>query len=265
MSKNKELATSEKNTAIEQVPEHLKGMIGNQSGMEQVEQADLLLPRLGLCQALSPQRRKSDAAYIEGLEEGQLFNTVTKENYGVELEIIALFFFKNRIKYFDIDEGGGVDCLSANAIDGGRISPDGCSICKFSKWGNGETDDAHGNDSPLCTLYHNFMAFLPDTNSPIAISYKSTGLKVSKQLLASIRLTQLPMYAKRYKVTVVEMKSGSNVWYEKKLTLAGFVEPELFKSMEQQFKVLKDMNIQIDTTGEGGDTSFGSETGNTEL
>lgn len=266
MTKNSEITVTKK-TAIstqEEVPDFLRGEIGHQAGMENVDQGDLLLPRLGLCQSLSPQRKKTHASYIEGLNEGQLFNTVTKEIYGEELEICILFFFKNRIKYFDLDDGGGIDCMSLNGIDGGRICPDGCSTCKFHKFGNGETDDEHGNDAPLCTLYHNYMAFTYATEipTPIAVSYKSTGLKVSKELLAQVRMTRLPMYAKKYKITVVTARSGDNEWFEKKLTPMGFVEPDLFRQMEINFKALKDINIKVDTTGEEaeGDASFDSGT-----
>lgn len=236
--------------------------------MEQVDQSDILIPRLGLCQSLSPQRRKDDKAFIEGLQEGQLFNTVTQEIYGSEVKVIPLFFFKNRIKYFDIEDGGGIDCTSANAIDGGRISPVGCSSCRFSTWGNGATDDEHGNDPPECTLYHNFMSFTFHSDpSPLAISYKATGLKLSKQLLAGVRLTRLPMYAKEYKVTVVEMREGKNLWYEKKLVPVGFVDQDLFKQMETNFAALREAKIAVDTTGEADDTAFpgGDSQTHTEL
>lgn len=266
MSK-KDLEVTNKSTSIstEEVPDFLRSELGNRSGMEKVDQADLLLPRLGLCQALSPQRRKSDPAYIPELQEGQLFNTVTKEVYGEELEIIALFFFKNRIKYNPIDQGGGIDCISTNAVDGGRISPVGCASCRFSVWGNGQTDDEHGNDSPECTLYHNFMAVIPASVTPIAISYKATGLKVSKQILAAIRLTNLPMFAKKYKVTVSEMKSGNNQWYEKKITPLGYVDQATYRAAEEMFNSLSEKNIHLDTTGEEGDTSFHTDPGTTEL
>lgn len=246
-----------------EIPEWLKGEVGQQHGLENVDQSDLLLPRLGLCQALSPQRRKSDSSYIEGLNEGELFNTVTKEIYGEEIEIVALFFFKNRIKFNPIEEGGGIDCISINGVDGGRICPDGCSACKFSVWGNGETEGDATNDSPLCTVYHNFMAFAMKDNSPVAMSFKSTGLKVSKQFLASVRLTNMPMYARKYKITVKEMSSGQNHWFEKQINFIGFPTAEEYKNFEHQYKQLKAMNVQVDMSGEAGDTSF--ETEKTEL
>lgn len=257
------------NKSIEKLPAFLKEQVGQHQGMENVDQSDLLLPRLGLCQSLSPQRRKNDPLFIPGLEEGQLFNTVTQEIYGIELDIFSLFFFKNRIKYFPIDEGGGIDCISTNGIDGGRISPVGCASCKFSTWGNGAIDDEHGNDPPACTLYHNYMSYTDQgiAPTPLAISYKSTGLKASKQLLASIRLTNLPMFAKKYKVTVVEMREGPNNWFEKKLTPGEYVSEKKYGELEQLFNQLKSININIDSRGEE-DSSFehgANDVGSTNL
>lgn len=239
-----------------EVPDYLKDQIGKQHGMENVDNTDIVIPRLGLCQALSPQKRKNDTLYIQGLEDGMLFNTVTRRIYGEKLKLIMLFFYKNRIKFNPIDEGGGIDCMSVNGVDGGRICPDGCAGCKYSRWGNGETDDEHGNDAPLCTLYHNYMCYIPEEHSPIAASFKVTGIKDSKQILAGIRLTRLPMYAKFYEVTVVEKQQGKNLWYEKLITPQGFVPPDLFKEMENNFKALQDAGVRVDTTGEA-DEAFG--------
>jgi hypothetical protein len=263
-TKKDELTTISKGE-IEQVPEFLQSEKGSQLGLEQVEQGDLLLPRLGICQALSPQRRKTDSSYIEGLVEGQLFNTVTNEIYGEELEVYMLFFFRNRMKFFPIDEGGGIDCLSANGIDGGRISPDGCSICKFSHWGNGVTKGEGSNDAPLCTMYANFLAMTVSDLHPLAISYKSTGLKISKKFLAEVRLSNMPMFAKKYKICSTTMRDGSNEWFEKKIITMGFVkESEIYNRLKEQFESMKDMAVTI----KGDDTSFegeGEQQGRTEL
>jgi hypothetical protein len=259
-SSKTEIAKNEKTELvnIEQVPDFLQAHLGQSTGLEDVDQSDILIPRLGLCQALSPQKRKSHASYIEDLKEGDLFNTVTQEIYGESLEVIVLFFFKNRIKYFDIDAGGGIDCISSNGIDMGRISPDGCSVCKFSTFGNGEeVVEGEKQSPPECTLYHNFMLIETKTMSPLAASFKSTGLKVSKQLNAQIRMSRLPMYAKRYKISSVTARSGDLEWFEKKFTVLGFVNPDVYKEMEKNFETLKKANIKVDTTGE--DESFDSE------
>jgi hypothetical protein len=104
-------------------------------------------------------------------------------------------------------------------------------------------------------MYHNFMAWLPEYQTPIAISYKATGLKISKQFLASVRLTRLPMYAKKYKVVVTETRDGSNMWYEKKVIPQGFVDKEVYNEMLNLFESLKQTAFKVDSTGEV-DTSF---------
>jgi hypothetical protein len=268
----KDLAVVNRSTGLagrEEIPDFLRSDIGKSTGMENVEQSDILLPRLGLCQALSPQKRKSHSSYIDGLLEGQLFNSVTQEIYGETLDVIPLFFFKNRIKFIPMDAGGGMDCQSQNGIDGGRICPSGCASCQYSIWGNGKAlADGEQQDPPACTMYHNYMTFNPNDMTPIAISYKSSGLKLSKQLLAQTRLTRLPMYAKVYKVTVVVQKDGANEWFEKKITPTKFVDQDMYREMERNFQNLKDMNIHVDTTGETEDESFehGENTsGSTEL
>jgi hypothetical protein len=239
-----------------EIPDFLKADYGKNTGMEKVEQSDILLPRLSVCQALSPQKRKTHSAYIEGLQEGQLFNTVTQEIYGEEIEVIPLFFFKNRIKFLPIEAGGGIDCQSQNGIDGGRLCHN-CMSCQFSIWGNGAPATSEvANDPPKCTMYHNFMSFLPSEMVPLAVTYKATGLKLSKQLLAQQRLSRLPMYARVYSVKVVVMKSGDNEWYEKKIIPVRYVDKDMYAEMERNFNALREMNITVDTTGESDDSSF---------
>ena len=54
------------------------------AGLENVTQEDLIIPRLKLVQALSPQVQKHDGAYIEGISVGDVFNTVTNEFWSGE-------------------------------------------------------------------------------------------------------------------------------------------------------------------------------------
>jgi len=45
-------------------------------GSEDVGMDDIILPRIDVIQALSPQIKKSDAKYIEGAEQGKIYNRV---------------------------------------------------------------------------------------------------------------------------------------------------------------------------------------------
>ena len=46
-------------------------------GLENVTNDDITIPRLAIIQSGSPQRKKKDEKYIEGADEGMIFNTVT--------------------------------------------------------------------------------------------------------------------------------------------------------------------------------------------
>ena len=78
-------------------------------GFEDTKQTDVLIPRLALAQALSPQVTDGDPNRIEGLKVGDLFNSVTGRIYGREVHVQLLRKMPLRAMEFrSIDDGGGV-------------------------------------------------------------------------------------------------------------------------------------------------------------
>src|SRR5438128_5866074 len=70
---------------------------------------DVTIPRLAIAQALNPQLKRSDPAYIEGLAQLDMFNTVSGENYGTgPLRFTPLVFRKRAIEFIPRAAGGGV-------------------------------------------------------------------------------------------------------------------------------------------------------------
>src|SRR5687768_3865814 len=65
-------------------------------GFEGMDQADVTIARLALAQSMTGVAKKANPDYVEGLEEGLFFNSLTKEVYGKKVRFIPLFFFKNR-------------------------------------------------------------------------------------------------------------------------------------------------------------------------
>ena len=50
---------------------------GTKMGFEEVTTDDLQMPFVRILHAMSPQLKKSDASFIEGAVQGDIFNTVT--------------------------------------------------------------------------------------------------------------------------------------------------------------------------------------------
>lgn len=69
--------------------------------------ADFSMPFLAVVQSLSPQRQKGDAKYIEGAEEGDLFNTVTNELHKGTVQVIPVKYEMAYNVWRPRDLGGG--------------------------------------------------------------------------------------------------------------------------------------------------------------
>ena len=59
-------------------------------GFEEVTSSDVQIPFIRVIQALSPQIKKSDSAFIKGASQGDIFNTVTKQFWSAEEGILVI-------------------------------------------------------------------------------------------------------------------------------------------------------------------------------
>jgi hypothetical protein len=103
--------TDEDNGALvlvqDQVPEHLKDAIAGNRGSENVGQEDLVIPRLEVLQALSPECTEGNEAYVKGARPGDLMNSVTKQIYGREAHVVPVHYTKQYLVWIHRDNGGG--------------------------------------------------------------------------------------------------------------------------------------------------------------
>jgi hypothetical protein len=220
--------------SLEQRPDFIKQ---SQRGQDAVEQKDLTLPRLGLCQSGSPQRKKSSPLFIEGLTDGEFFNTITGEIYGEgPISFTPLFMYKSRIKFNAFDDGGGIDCQSFNSIDGGRHSKT-CAECPFSQWGDG---------APDCLLLYNYPVLILPKRELAVLSLKSTAVKIAKQFNSLIQLRNADSFAGLYTIqSALETRQG-NEFATLVIKNAGWVDAATYQLAEGFFEQLKGKTIQTD-------------------
>lgn len=185
---------------------------GGQRGLEDARREDLILPRVSICNSLTPQRKKDDTSYIPGLEEGQLFNTVTGEIYDDgEVQVIPLFFFLSRIYFNPLTEGGGIRCQSLDSI---TPLPPGlaltCEACTFKDWTDAEVKQER---KPKCMEFRNFACLKLPELQPLVVSFKSTGSKMAKLWISIMRMRTGSAYASIYKVTSATLKNSVQTWH----------------------------------------------------
>lgn len=230
---------------------------GQSRGTEAMDQSDITLPRLALCQSNTPQRKKSDANYIPGLEEGDFFNTITGTNYGKKVELIPILFTKQRIKFNPLDQGGGIDCRSFNAKTGGHYSPEDCDKCQYSQFRIVDGEQV----KPECLLFHNRASWVLGHNDLVVSSLKSTGLAVSKQWNSLVKISNRDMFGRVYELVSAEATKGGNQFYTVKINPKGWTPEDIYIQMVEYFDGLRNKNIVMDTTGMGHDeeTNFDTE------
>ena len=199
-AKTQSLATTQSGSLAE-MPEYLRKAPGEQRlGNENVTSNDVTVPRLALCQSMSPERKKSNPKYIEGLEEGMFFNTVTKEIYGKELRFVNAHYYRSRILWAGEkgEVGGGIKCSSRDGVMGSGDPGGNCANCPLS---------AFGGD---CNLFMNFPLLVVRKNGSVDLSeiviasFKSLALKTGKHLNTLVNIRNADRFAGVYKLSSVE-------------------------------------------------------------
>src|SRR6266481_2377146 len=85
-------------------PEYLQRKQAPRGG-EEIDQSDLIIPRLGLAQKMSDEIDEDSPKYIPGLKEGMFFNNISKEIYGRAVNIVPVFKFASRVRWESREKG----------------------------------------------------------------------------------------------------------------------------------------------------------------
>ena len=228
-----EIAKVDKNTSLAAAPSFMEK--GDRRGLETISKEDMLIPRLSLAQMLSPECTEGDPKAIPGCKAGDFFNSVTKQLYGPGPLFLQIIRKDNprAMQYKPLDQGGGV--LDPNVpLTDDRL-----------KWGeNGE--------KPVATLFRDYLAVIHPSRELIALSFKSSGIKVAKQLNGLITLRNKPIFAGRYEVTSkTELKPKPHKVYI--IQNADWIGGEGTGTTEADYlfgaelwEALKDVDVKID-------------------
>lgn len=221
MSSKKDLIEMAADTALA-VPDYLQGASSSR-GSENVGADDLTIPRLELVQSLSPCRKKSDPLYIEGADEGMLYNSLTRELYGESVLVLPVFYRKDYIVWKNREAGGGFRgaypsqqaALQAMAEFPDR---DACQIqitaqhfCLLLK-ANGETED-------------------------IVLPLSRSKLKMSRKWNSLIRIAGGDSFSRVYKISSIFEKNAAGQEYcNLAVAVMGYPEEAAYRRAESLYK-----------------------------
>ena len=216
----------------EQMPEWMQK--GNQ-GSETVTSKDMVLPRVDVLQALSPQIKKSDPNYIDGAEQGQIFNTVTGEIYGGEVTFIPVIFRKEWTLWRLRSAGGGfVGAFPTEADANAALS-----------------QTQNPPDFEVVESHQHFCMLLTDHGPEEAVfSMTKSKLKVSRALNTLAQIAGVDRFGKAYRMVAVEASGDKGDYWTFKVHPAGFVSKELYERGQNLCDMIKAGAADVDRRDE---------------
>lgn len=180
------------------------------------DSSEMQIPFVRLLQALSPQIKKKDPAYIEGASAGDIFNNVTGQFWPGEdgITVVPCYQVTKYLEFTPRDQGGGFlgeiaandPRLQSTTRTGGKeLLPNGNEVVK---------SDQH------------FCLILDDDGmiQPVVIDMKSTQLKVSRRWKTQINMKKVKhpktgqlvtpaLYASMWKLRAVEESNDKGDFY----------------------------------------------------
>lgn len=217
-------------------------------GFEDEEAGDVIIPRVKVIQALSPERKDKVA------DEGDIINSLTKEKLNGKV-FVPVFKFNNNVWWKERSEGG-INCI---ARDGklGTMSDDTtmlCAACRRCEFDNTK----QGKEAlPTCTKYINFFGFFAGERMPIILSFSKTSYNEGKKLYSLAKVTMQNMFNYGYKLDAKLMSKGGNEWYVPVMTADGPTSEEDRQFAAGLFMMYRTemQNMAYDMDDSGGDVS----------
>ena len=209
-------------------PDFLKNDDPN-AGNENLTHEDITIPRIGIIQNQSPQRIKSNSKYIEGAEEGMIFNSVSNKTYGNEVLLVPANFevsyliFKKRIQ-----GGGFYGAYSTHNEASARLQ----EIVK-------ETESSI-NQFEIQQVNNHYGVIVADGQAEnVCLSLSSTGLKVSRQLNTLVKMAGGSRFSRCYKLETVLESNSKGDFYIYKVSPAGYPTEEIYNQAKEVYELTK--------------------------
>jgi hypothetical protein len=237
MAKNQVAVKEEFELVTNEIPDFMKQ--GNR-GAENVGTDDMIIPRIELIQALSPVRKKSDPAYIEGAEEGMLYNNVTRTLYGTEVTVVPVYYTKQFLVWKDRKAGGG----GSNGFRGAFASKELAdrAIAELAEEALEVSD----------TAQHFVLVRNGDDWQEAVISMAKSKVKVSKRWNSLMRLSNTDSFSRAYKLSATtETNARNESYFNFNVAALGFVNKELYERAEKLYETIRTGGVKVSNDYDG--------------
>lgn len=271
MAKNEVAAQS--NALPAHLQQYSKQSFGN------IDQSDLVIPRVKLLQALSPELDEYDDA-----KKGTFWHNVANQNLGPTLLGIPLFVRKSYVLWAPRNDDRGILARARDGIhwdvpEGTEftVRPKGSpadvtyrlgkTVGNLGEFGSGIPGDPQSR--PAASLTYETLWLFPEflELGPAIVLNTRSGVKPMKDLISKVEMKPTPSYTQLYRLSVVTQRSDDGDFYNYKYTSEGYADEESCKLAFGLYEKYKDLAFRAndereEDTGDGPsrrapvDTSF---------
>ena len=221
-------------------------------GLENINNDDITIPRLAIVQSNSPQRKKKDEKYIEGADEGHIFNTVSNQLYDEEgITVIPCGYRKSYVEWIPRESGGGLVAVHDMKPEGTTVDP--------------KTRKAFlGENQIVDTAEHFVLVKKDDTWEPAVLTMTSSNLGVSRKWNTLLKMKKInikgqmvepPSFLYMFKLSTINAENDLGSWFKYKLEEVGqisskevFSQAEALSDSINQGKVKASEPVDTDTS-----------------
>ncbi len=235
------MAKNEVANVEQTMPAFLQGKQGSGRGSEGVGAEDLVIPRIELAQALSACLKRNDAAYIDGCQQGHLYNHVTREIYGERVKIVPVFFRNEYIVWIDRKSPGKPD------------GPGFRGAFRTEAEAKAEVNALEeGKHCEIVQTAQNFVVVMKEDGSleEAVISMAKSKMKVAKNFNTLIRLNGGDRFSRAYWLDSIDDSKGDDDFKNVKLSNAGWPSEEAYNYAEALYEAVASGQRDVDRSTE---------------
>jgi len=207
-------------------------------GFEDTHDNDIIIPRLKVIQALSPERQEGEAV------EGDIINSLTKESMKGQKFIPVKQYYSNICWNPDRKAETRMLCRSFDGHigqdDDGSVA---CEQCKKNKFDNTKK----GRDAqPQCTAYLNFLGFFEGDPMPVVLSFARTNYNEGRKLLSIAKSLRCDAWNYGYTLEAKKVTKDGNMWYIIVPRMAGDTAASDRAIALEMYKAYHSITVQTD-------------------
>lgn len=193
------------------------------SGFEGTSSEDFTIPFLAILQSGSPQVKKKSAEYIEGAEEGMLYNTATGEIFDGDagVQIVPCYTEHLYIEWRNRqnDTGG---FIGTHVLDSKVVADAKAASTQFGKYTVPVEDGVDHDLVETFVIYCLLLNAEGELIGPCMISFSSSKIKAYKGIMTPLHQVKgrPPLFAFKLKVTTVFVKDPKGDYHNFKIVPA---------------------------------------------